>query len=120
MPWYTDGTARCENGSKVPAQGSGETRDQAIHSAEQHANQQCYIMGSSFYEWDGDPRTWQETDPPPPPPPHQIVGPRWLDGGSDGTTVGLVDGRSHGTRWKIEQAPEGIVYLRSWNQNFQS
>ena len=118
MPWYAEGEGRCENGSEVQGQGTGETSDKAIHMAEESANQQCVMMGTRFYGWDGGLTTRYEGPPIHPPP--RIVGPHWLDGASDGKSVGLVNAQTPGTRWKIEQAPEGSVYLRSWNPNLQS
>lgn len=44
---------------------------------------------------------------------------RWLDAASDGTSVGLVNGKSHGTVWQLEQTAQGSV-LRSLNRNYRS
>lgn len=44
---------------------------------------------------------------------------RWLDAKSDGTGVGLVNGRSHGTVWLLEETNQGSL-LRSTNQNHRS
>lgn len=44
---------------------------------------------------------------------------RWLDGASNGTTAKLVNARSHGTRWRLDNHG-GFTYLRCMNNNFHS
>jgi hypothetical protein len=44
---------------------------------------------------------------------------RWLDGASDGRTVVIGVGQSHGTIWQLEQTDKGSL-LRSMNRNYLS
>jgi hypothetical protein len=44
---------------------------------------------------------------------------KWLDAASDGRSIGLVNGQSHGTVWRLENTSQGSV-LRSDNRAYRS